>query len=94
MAVIAVEYTYPAEKLTVRDEHRPAHRAWLGGLLEAGSLILSGPYADGSGALFLVRADDENAAQALLADDPFQTAGAVSSVRAIEWTPVFGPVTP
>ncbi|GAB19092.1 hypothetical protein GOEFS_075_00120 [Gordonia effusa NBRC 100432] len=94
MAVIAVEYTYLPEKLALRDEHRPAHRAWLSEQLEAGAVILSGPFTNGSGALFLVRADSEDAARTLLADDPFQKVGGVSDVRAIEWTPVFGPVEP
>lgn len=94
MAVFVVEYTYPPEKLPVRDEHRPAHRAWLADQLAAGRLLLAGPLTDGSGGLFLVRADDEAAATTLVADDPFQLVGGVSAVRVVEWTPVFGPITP
>ncbi len=93
MAVFAVEYTYPREMLSLRDEHRPRHREWLAGQLDAGTVILSGPYTDGSGAFFLIRAEHESAVRTLVAADPFQQIGGVSAVRVTEWTPVFGPVT-
>jgi uncharacterized protein len=35
---------------------RPAHRAYLRGLLEGGQLAAAGPFDDGSGALFIYEA--------------------------------------
>ncbi|MFT4126428.1 MAG: YciI family protein [Gordonia sp. (in: high G+C Gram-positive bacteria)] len=91
MPIFAVHYTYAAAKAAVRDEHRPLHRRWLGEETEAGNVLLAGPYPDGTGALILIRAADLDAAEALLANDPFQAHRAVDAVRVVEWTPVFGP---
>ncbi|NMN99896.1 hypothetical protein HH308_01545 [Gordonia sp. TBRC 11910] len=93
MAVFLVEYTYPPEKLPLRDEHRPAHRAWLSEQVDAGRMLIAGPLTDGSGGLFLVRGDDADSTREFVAADPFQQVGGVSAVRVQEWTPVFGPFT-
>ncbi|MFD4294919.1 YciI family protein [Rhodococcus sp. NPDC058505] len=90
MPVIAVEYSYAAATAAARDEIRPDHRGWLAGLVDAGTVLSTGPYADGSGALILVRAVDVDAARALFADDPFGRAGLVDRARFTEWTPVMG----
>lgn len=89
--IFAVHYTYSASTADLRDEHRPAHRAWLGALYEAGQVLASGPYPDGSGALILIQATDAAAGEALLADDPFRAAGAIDAVECTEWVQVFGP---
>jgi uncharacterized protein YciI len=86
-----VEYTYAADKAAVRDEHRPAHREFLGALHETGELQFVGPFVDGTGAALMVTADDEQAARELLGRDPFALADAVAAVRVTEWKQVFGP---
>ncbi|EME23744.1 YciI family protein [Rhodococcus triatomae] len=90
MPVIAVEYTYTAATVAARDEVRPDHRAWLSGLVAEGTVLSTGPYADGSGALILVSAADEDAARTLFRTDPFARADLIESARFTEWTPVMG----
>ncbi|PTT59900.1 YciI family protein, partial [Arthrobacter sp. HMWF013] len=90
MTVFAVEYVYAADSSAVRDEHRPAHRAWLAGLAEGGRLLTSGPYGDGAGALLIFKVQDEAALNELLKQDPFAGAGTIAGIRSTEWTPVIG----
>lgn len=90
MTVFAVEYVYAADSSAVRDEHRPAHRAWLAGLVEEGQLLTSGPYGDGAGALLIFKVQDEAALNELLKQDPFAVAGTIAGIRSTEWTPVIG----
>ena len=54
-------------------------------------MLIAGPYPDGTGALIIIRATDLGAAEAFLANDPFQAHQAVDAVRIDEWTQVFGP---
>jgi len=91
MATFAVTYTYD-ERADVRDTFRPEHRAYLAGLAGSGSLRGSGPWTTGApGALLVLEADDEAAARALLADDPFQREGLVTAVDVRGWDVVLGP---
>ncbi|NUP75878.1 MAG: hypothetical protein HOQ07_14735 [Sinomonas sp.] len=92
MTVFAVEYLYDASTAARRDEVRPDHRGWLAGVAESGRLFASGPYEDGSGALFLFKADDAASLEALLAEDPYAVEGLVASSSAIAWNPVSGPL--
>lgn len=71
-------------RLAVRDEHR----AYLCALLERGALSMAGPWADDSGALIVYEAADEAAARALLAVDPYTTAGVVTVASLREWRPL------
>lgn len=90
LPVHAVTYTYTddAERIA---ELRPSHRTFLRGLHETGALLASGPYLDGADALLIVRADDADAALALLEDDPFFGAELIASRSARPWNPVIGP---
>ncbi|WP_040791185.1 YciI family protein [Nocardia paucivorans] len=90
MPIFAVHYTYSAATLADRDTHRPDHRGWLADLLADGTLLSSGPYPDGSGALLLMRADDEAAMKELLTRDPFARRELIDEVRVVEWQPVLG----
>ncbi|ATD70662.1 MULTISPECIES: YciI family protein [Gordonia] len=91
MPYFAVQYTYRPAKAALRDQHRPLHRQWLGEENTAGNVLIAGPYPDGSGALIIISAADLEAAEAFLANDPFQAHEAVDAVRIDEWTQVFGP---
>ncbi|CEA07637.1 YciI-like protein [Arthrobacter saudimassiliensis] len=90
MLIFAVEYVYDAESAHVRDEYRPAHRQWLAELVEAGTVLATGPFADGAGALLIFRADSEAELNELLRQDPFAVHGLVSGLKITEWQPVLG----
>lgn len=94
MTVFAVEYVYDAESAESRNAARPAHREWTAGLAQEGTLLASGPYSDGAGALLILRADDEQALNELLKEDPFAAASAISGIRTTAWAPVTGLLAP
>ena len=56
-------------------------RAYLTGLLAKGQLVASGPFTDAPGALIVYEADSPEAAEALIAADPFRAAGVF-----VRWT--------
>ncbi len=93
MSLFAVQYTY-IDDAAARDASRPAHRAYLGELADAGTVVLSGPLAAVEGApdaaLIVVRAASEADARARLAEDPFQVDGVVAQVDVRGWNPVLG----
>lgn len=90
MSLFVVEYTYSAETADGRDEHRQAHRAWLGDLVERKTVVSSGPFASGAGAFILVDAPDAESVESLFTQDPFAQHGLVADKRIVEWTPVLG----
>ncbi|WP_346959290.1 YciI family protein [uncultured Arthrobacter sp.] len=90
MTVFAVEYVYDAESAETRDAARPAHREWTAELAQDGTLLASGPYTDGAGALLIFKAADEQALNDLLKQDPFADAGAISGTRTMVWAPLTG----
>jgi uncharacterized protein len=65
---------YLQDRATV-EQHRPVHRQYLASLRDRGQLAVSGPFADGSGALIVYEAGSAEAAEALLKGDPFHAAG-------------------
>lgn len=91
MAYFATEYVYgPAEE---QAKHRPAHREYLGGLIEEGKLAASGPYLSGeAGALLLFIAETEEDVIAMIEKDPMHIGGAVLSYSIRGWNPVLGKV--
>ncbi|MFD6097048.1 YciI family protein [Nocardiopsis flavescens] len=94
MAVFAVTYTYAENSDAARDEHRPAHREYLGGLSEQGANLVSGPFGpqDAPGALLLFRGGSAGEVRALLEKDPFVLEGLVADVQVREWSAVLGPL--
>lgn len=90
MTVFAVEYVYDAESAEIRNATRPAHREWTAALAQEGTILASGPYADGAGALLIFKAADEQALNELLKQDPFAGAGAISGTRTMDWAPLTG----
>lgn len=93
MATFAVTYHYADDPARL-DEHRPEHRAFLGSLQEAGTIIASGPYTDtaGSRALLLVSAEDVAAVEAALEEDPFRREGLLADREIHTWNIVIGGV--
>ncbi|MFC9963529.1 MULTISPECIES: YciI family protein [Nocardia] len=90
MPIFAVHYTYTEATAAERTTNRPEHRGWLNALVDAGTVLTSGPYADGSGALLLFRAEDKSSLEQLLTEDPFAKLGLIEDVRVVEWLPVMG----
>ena len=69
MALFLLTYGYNDTDL--RAQRRDDHVAHLKKLHEDGSLVAAGPYEDGTGGAILLKADDQSAAEALVAADPF-----------------------
>lgn len=92
MTTYAVTYVYTDDSAT-RDTHRPAHRAFLGGLYAAGILLASGPVSDDDmqGALLILSGESADAVSAILDADPFHQQQLVAARAVTEWTVVFGP---
>ena len=90
MPIFAVHYSYSEATIPARLTNRPDHRAWLGAQVEAGALLTSGPYPDGTGALLIFRAEDEATLRDLLTNDPFAREKLIEDVRVVEWLPVLG----
>ncbi|GAB79388.1 hypothetical protein SAMN05421595_3070 [Austwickia chelonae] len=89
MSIYAVHYTYTDDSDTIAEK-RPAHRAYLAELVEAGHLLASGPYVGVSEALLIFTADTADAVEGFLAGDPFQKAGLVATHTVTEWNPILG----
>lgn len=85
-------YTYADGSDAARDEHRPAHRAYLRGLHEEGRLRVSGPFDGGgpAGALLVFEGESADEVAALLDDDPFQAAGVIAQRSIRPWEVVIG----
>jgi len=90
MSVYAVEYNYAAEAAAARDQYRPDHRAWLSRQVDAGKILVSGPYPDGSGALIIFRAESEEDLESLLTQDPFALQGCIADHQIKPWNPIIG----
>ena len=57
---------------TVREQtYWTEHAAFMDRLFENGTVIMGGPFTDGTGSLVLVEAKEENEVRTLFADDPF-----------------------
>ncbi|GLZ37569.1 YciI family protein [Actinokineospora sp. NBRC 105648] len=73
------------------QEVRPTHRAYLNGFVESGRVLAGGPWADGEGGFFVVKAADRAELDKILAEDPYQLEGVVAERTIREWTIVLGP---
>jgi len=77
-----------------RKATRDAHLAWLKGL--DSKVKLGGPFLDPNqeimtGSLLIIEAEDEAAAKALAAEDPYAKAGLFQSVEIRPWRWVVNP---
>lgn len=91
MAIFAIRYDY-VDDPELLDTHRAEHRAFLRGLHEAGTLLLSGPFADDgpAGALLIAQGDSPEQVAAAFDDDPFRRVGAITERTVRPWTVVIG----
>jgi uncharacterized protein YciI len=69
----------------LRLQTRPVHREYLRGLLDAGKLAISGPWADDTGALIIYDAEDMAEAERILDGDPYRRAGVIANATLKEW---------
>lgn len=69
---------------SIYEPHLPAHRAYLEQLDAAGTLVLSGPFADRRGGMVLIRAASEADARAVADADPLVVAG-VDTYELRQW---------
>jgi len=81
-----IEYIQDKAKV---EAARPAHRAYLTGLLEKNQLFAAGPFEDGFGALIIYEADSPEAVEALMKADPFHAAGVFIRWTVRPWKMVF-----
>src|SRR4051812_45069653 len=68
----------------VYEPHLPAHLAYLQGLKARGVLLLSGPFADRTGGMVVIRAASRAEAEAIAQADPL-VANQVDSYELREW---------
>jgi hypothetical protein len=62
------------------------HAAFMDALFEEGAVVLGGPLSDGSGAVLVMEAGDEEEVRRLLADDPWIVDSDIQGVGRIrEW---------
>ncbi len=88
-ALAILRYRYPLEQIT---PHLEAHRAYLRGLKESGTLLASGPFDPRTGGAILLRLPDEQPHAALSAvrdGDPFTKLELVN-YELLPWNPVIG----
>ena len=87
-AMAIIRYRKPLEEVLVQQD---AHRAYLRGLKEKGTLIASGPMNPRFGGMLLLRVPDEDAGalDAIRDGDPFFQSG-VAQYELIGWNPVIG----
>ena len=77
----AVRYGYVPDMDSRREPHRADHLAFLRSHGEEGDLVLAGALTDPlDGAWLVVRAGSEQAAYALVSQDPYVQAGLVRSI--------------
>jgi uncharacterized protein YciI len=81
-----IEYIQDREKV---EAARPAHRAYLAGLVEKNQLFAAGPFLDGYGALIVYEADSPEAVEALMKADPFHAAEVFVRWTVRPWKMVF-----
>lgn len=73
-----------------RMAHRAEHRVYLKRLVDAGSLLMAGPFVDETGGLIVFEAADEAEVQELMANDPFSINGVFATTEVRPWILVAG----
>ncbi|CAB3809708.1 hypothetical protein LMG28614_07104 [Paraburkholderia ultramafica] len=67
------------------EQIRPAHRSYERTIEANGKLIMTGPFADDSGALFIYRARSKDEAMALVLEDPYHAEGVFETYALSQW---------
>ena len=87
----AVMYSYTPD-VALQDATRPSHLAHLRRLVDAGTLVASGPWGpdDTRGGLLVFRAADRATVESIVDRDPFVTQSVVATCDIREWVPLLG----
>lgn len=80
-----VSYAKYVSDLSRIDRVRLAHRSYARTIEASGKLIMAGPFADDSGALFIYRAQSKDEAMSLVLDDPYHAEGIFEAYALSEW---------
>ena len=80
-----VNYARCVSDLSRVGRVRPAHRSYARTIEANGKLIMAGPFADDSGALFIYRAQSKDEAMALVLADPYHAEGVFETYALSEW---------
>ncbi|NPT56594.1 hypothetical protein GNZ13_18875 [Paraburkholderia sp. 5N] len=80
-----VNYAKYVSDLSHVERVRPAHQSYARTIKANGELIMAGPFADGSGALFIYRAQSKDEAMALVLEDPYHAEGVFETYALSEW---------
>lgn len=86
MSVFVVEFEYNVG----RDERERAHAdhaAYLKSLTDQGVLLAGGPLPEENTGLLVYATEDRPALDAILAEEPYATAGFIAATRVREWRP-------
>ena len=62
------------------------HARFMDALFEAGTVLLAGPFADGSGSMVILRAESVEAARAIFREDPWERRDVLVASEVKEWT--------
>ena len=80
MLFVIIGYDGP-NGATLRPSVRPAHLENLQPLVDAGRMVVGGPFTDGSGSLIVADFADEAAAKAFVQTDPYVIKGVFERVE-------------
>lgn len=83
MFIAILTYKKPLSEV---DRHLAAHREYLAMHYAAGDFIASGPQTPRIGGVIMMRADNREAVDAIIAEDPFNI-NAVADYQIVEFTP-------
>lgn len=83
--------TYGYNDTPLRAERRPDHMDHLAKLEAAGSVVLAGPLADLTGGIIVFSAENLDAAQALVEQDPYTQLDVTKDRALEEWKITVGP---
>jgi len=81
--IFLIKLTIQVER-AVYEPHLPLHLGYLQELKQRGTLLLSGPFADRTGGLVMVRAASREEAESLALADPLVKSG-VDGYELFEW---------
>ena len=78
-------------ELPVREQaYWDEHARFMDALFEAGTVILAGPFADGSGSMVILMAESVEAARAIFREDPWAQQDVLVAGEVREWTIFLG----
>ena len=85
--VVQTRYTEDRDKLAAV---RPAHRAYLLGLVDRGTVLAAGPWADDLGSLVVYQVADQDELATVLGEDPYTLEGVAAERTTREWIALAG----